>query len=48
MVEQQNSLPFLYVLLENVKFEDLLKYTEISINNCQNKKLIKRKVNGLL
>ena len=36
------------VLLGNIKLEDLLKYTEISINSCQDKKLIKSKMNGLL
>ena len=36
------------VLLGNIKLEDLLKDTEISVDSCQNKKLIKRKVNGLL
>ena len=36
------------VLLGNIKLEDLLKDTEISVDSCQDKKLIKRKVNGLL
>ena len=36
------------VLLGNIKLEDLLKDTEISINSCQDKKLIKRKMNSLL
>ena len=36
------------VLLGNIKLEDLLKDTEISIDSCQDKKLIKRKMNGLL
>lgn len=36
------------VLLGNIKLEDLLKYIKISINSCQDKKLIKRKMNGLL
>lgn len=36
------------VLLGNIKLENLLKDTEISIDSCQDKKLIKRKMNGLL
>ena len=36
------------VLLGNIKLEDLLKDTEISIDSCQDKKLIKRKTDNLL
>ena len=36
------------ILLVNIKLEDLLRDTEISIDSCQDKKLIKRKMNRLL
>lgn len=36
------------VLLGNIKLEDLLKDAKISINSCQDKKLIKKKLNDLL
>ena len=36
------------ILLGNIKLEDLLRDTEISIDSCQDKKLIKRKMNRLL
>lgn len=36
------------VLLGNIQLEDLLKENEITINNCQDKKLIKRKIGSLL
>ena len=36
------------ILLGNIKLEDLLRDTEISIDSCQDKKLIKRKTDNLL
>ena len=36
------------VLLGNMQLEELLKDSEISIDSCQDKKLIKRKMNSLL
>ena len=36
------------VLLGNKQIEDLLKSTEINLNNCQDKQLIKTKINSLL